>query len=61
MVVRLCADMEGKGRDVGDCTSIDVRHQGAQCASPLSSERRRGGGARMRYLIVVDGLSGWVR
>ena len=57
-MVGLCADMEGMGRDVGDCTSIDVRHHGAQCASPLRFERRRGG--RMRYLVVVEGLSGWV-
>ena len=42
-MVGLCADMEGMGRDVGDCTSIDVRHHGARCASPLRSERRRGG------------------
>ena len=55
----LCADIEGKGRDVGDCTSIVVRHHGAQCASPLRSERRRGG--RMRHLVVVDGFSEWVR
>ena len=59
MVVGLCADMEGKGMDVGDCTKIVVRHQGAQCVSPLKSERRRGG--RIRYLVVVDGVSGWVR
>ena len=51
--------MEGNGRDVRDCIKMDVRHQGAQCASPLRSERRRGG--RMRYLVVVDGVSGWVR
>ena len=51
--------MEGRDRDVGDCTRMDVRHHGAQWASPLRSERRRGG--RMRYLVVVDGLSGWVR
>ena len=55
----LCADMEGNGRDVADCTRIAVRHHGAQCASPRRSERRRGG--RMRYLVVVDGVSGWVR
>ena len=28
-VVWLCADMEGKGRDVGDCANIVVRHHGA--------------------------------
>ena len=55
----VCADMEGSGKDVEDCTKIVVRHQGAQCASPRRSERRRGG--RMRYLVVVDGVSGWVR
>jgi hypothetical protein len=55
VVVGLCADIEGRGREVGDCTSIAVRHHGAQCASPLRSERRRGG--RIRYLVVVDGLS----
>jgi hypothetical protein len=55
----LCAEMEGKGRDVGDCTSIDVRHHRDQCASPLRSERRLGG--RKRYLVVVDGFFGWVR
>ncbi len=54
-----CADIERKGRDVGDCTSMVMRHHGAQSASPLNSERRRGG--RMRYLVVVAGLSGWVR
>ena len=58
MVMGMCADMEGKGRDMGDYTCIDVRHHGAKCASPLRSERRRG---LMRYLVVVDGLSGWVR
>jgi len=58
-VVWLCVNMEGKGRDVGDCTNIFVRHHGAHCASPLRSERRRGG--RMRYLVVMDGFSGWVR
>ena len=42
-VVSLCADMEGDGRDVEDCTRIDVRHHGDQWASPLRSERRRGG------------------
>ena len=51
--------MEGSGRAEEDCTRIAVRHQGAQCASPLRSERRRGG--RIRYLVVVDGVSGWVR
>jgi hypothetical protein len=55
----LFADMEGRGRDVEDYSKMDVRHHGAQWASPLRSERRRGG--RMRYLVVVDGLSGWVR
>ncbi len=54
-----CADMEGNGRDVGDCTRTAVRHHGAQCASPLRSERRRGG--RMRYLVFVVGVSGCVR
>jgi hypothetical protein len=54
----LCADMEGKGRDVEDCTNIVVRHHGAERASPLRSERRRGG--RMRYLMVVDGFVGEV-
>jgi len=42
-MVGLCADMEGMGRDVEDCTRIVERHHGAQCASPLMSERRRGG------------------
>ncbi len=55
-VVWLCADIEGEGTDRGDCTNIAVRHHGAQCASPLRSKRRRGG--RMRYLVVVDGISG---
>ena len=59
VVVWLCADMVGKGRDVGDCTNIDVRHHGAECASPFGSARRRGG--RMRYLVVVERLFGWVR
>ena len=59
-MVGLCADMEGMGRDVGDCTSIAERHHGAHCASPLRSERRRGGG-RMRYMVDVERLSGWVR
>ena len=30
----LCAVMEGKGRDVEECTRIVVRHHGAQCAPP---------------------------
>ena len=55
----VCADMEGSGRDVKDCTRIVVRHHGAQCASPLRSERRRGG--RRVYLVGVVGVSGWVR
>ena len=55
----LCVDMVGNGRDVEDCTRIVERHHGAQCVSPLRSERRRGG--RMRYLAGVDGVSGWVR
>ena len=59
MVAGSCADMEGMGRDVGDCNSIAVRHQGGQCASPLKSERRRGG--RIRYLVGVEGISVWVR
>ena len=59
MVVGSRADMEGKGRDVVDCTRMAERHHGAQCLSPLRSERRRGG--RMRYLVGVEGLSGWVR
>ena len=42
-VVWLCADMEGTGRDVEDCTKSDVRHHGAQWASPLRSQRRRRG------------------
>ena len=58
-MVWLWTDIEGKGRDVGDCINMVVRHHGAQCASPLRSERRRGG--RIRYLVVVDGFSGWVR
>jgi hypothetical protein len=37
--------MEGMGRDVGECTRIADRHHGAQCTSPLRSERMRGGGA----------------
>ena len=49
--------MEGKGRDVGGCTSMAVRHHGAQWASPLGSERRREG--RIRYLVDVDGFF-WV-
>ena len=28
-MVWLCADMEGRGRDVENCTKIDVRHDGA--------------------------------
>ena len=40
-VVWLCADMEGEGGDVEDCTRIDLRHHGS---SRLRSERRRGGG-----------------
>ena len=59
MMVGLCADMEGIGRGVGDCTRMAERHHGAQCVSPLRSERRRGG--RMRYLVGVEGLFGWVR
>ena len=59
VMVGLCADIEGKGRGVGDCTKMAERLHGAQCVSPLRSERRRGG--RMRYLIGVEGLSGWVR
>ncbi len=55
----LCADIEGKGRDVDDCIRAVVRHHGAQCASPMRSKRRRGG--RMKYMVVVDGVSGWVR
>ena len=43
-VVWLCANMEGRGRDVEDCTKIDVRHHGPQGVSPLRAERRRGGG-----------------
>jgi hypothetical protein len=58
-MVGLCADIDGKGSDVADCTRTDERHHGAQYASPLRSERRRGG--RMRYLTGVDGVSGWVR
>ena len=58
-MVGLCADIGGMGREVGDYTMIVERHHGAQCASPLRSERRRGG--RMRYLVGVEGLSGWVR
>ena len=42
-VVWLYTDMEGRGRDVEDCIRIDVRHHGAQRASPLRSERRREG------------------
>ena len=55
----LCADMEGNGKDVCYCTRIAVRHHGAQWVSPLRLVRRRGG--RMRYLVVLDGVSGWVR
>ncbi len=58
-MVGLCVDMEGMGRDVGNCTKIVERHHGVQCASPLRSKRRRGG--RMRYMVGVEGLSGWVR
>ena len=58
-MVGLCADIEGTGRGVGDCTRKAERHHGAQWMSPLRSVRRRGG--RMRYLIGVEGLSGWVR
>ena len=58
-MVGSCADMEGMGRDVGDCTRIADLHHEAQCASPLGSERKREG--RMRYLVGVEGLSGWVR
>jgi hypothetical protein len=57
-MVGLCADIEGMGKEVGDCTGIVERHHGAQCASPFRSERR---GGRMRYLVGVEGLSGWVR
>ena len=35
VVVGLCADMEGKGRDVGECTNIVVRHRDVQWASSL--------------------------
>ena len=59
VVVGSCADMEGMGRDVVDCIRRAVRHHGAQCVSPLRSDRRRGG--RMRYLVGVEGLSGCVR
>ncbi len=55
----LFADIEGKGRDAEECIMTVVRHHGAQCVSPLRSERRRGG--RMRNLVVVDGVSGWVK
>ena len=55
----LCADMEGNGSAVEDCISSAERHHGAQCASPLRSERRRGG--RMIYQVFVDGVSGCVR
>jgi hypothetical protein len=55
----LSTDIEGKGRDVGDCTSMAVRHHGAQWASPLRSERRRGEadevlGGRRRVLRVGE-------
>jgi hypothetical protein len=51
VMVGLCADTKGMGKEVGDYTSITVRHQEAQCAPPLRSERRRGGGA--------DEVPGW--
>ena len=50
VVVGSCADMEGMGRGVGDCTRMAERHHGAQCVSPLRSERRRGG---------ADEIPGW--
>ncbi len=59
MLVGSCADMEGMGRDVVDWIRRAERHHGAQCVLPLRSEWRRGG--RMRYLVGVEGLSGWVR
>jgi hypothetical protein len=31
-----------RGKEVGDCTKIDVRHHGVQWLYPLMSERRRG-------------------
>ncbi len=55
----VCADMEGSGSAVEDCINIVERHHGAQCASPLRSQRRRGG--RMVYLVFVDGVFGCVR
>ena len=48
-----------RDKDVVRCLRKDVRHHGAQKASPVRSDRRRGG--RMRYLVVLDGLSMWVR
>ena len=42
MVVGLFANMEGKGRDVGDCTSFVVRHHGAQCTSPRRPKAEAG-------------------
>jgi len=30
VVLGFCADMVGRGKDVGDCTKIDVHHHGAQ-------------------------------
>ena len=59
VVVGSCTDIEGMGRGVVDWIRRAVRHHGAQCVSPLRSDRRRGG--RMRYLVGVEGLSGWVR
>ena len=40
----VCADIDGSGRDVEDCTSIVVRHQGAQCASPAGQSEGGAGG-----------------
>ena len=55
-MVGLCANMEGMGRDVGDCTGIVERHHGAQCASPFRSERRRRGADE-----VLGGCGGTLR
>ncbi len=52
MMVGLCADKEGMGRYVGDCTRSAERHHGARRASPLRSERMRGGGG-------ADEVPGW--
>ena len=50
MLVGSCEDMGGMGRDVVVWIRRAERHHGAQCVSPLRSDRRRGG---------ADEIPGW--